>query len=622
MKKIYKFCITIILILSLTLPFVGCQDFLNDNILNEDTQPPDVNYTGNSVINSEYIDKICRDEFDYSAIYDENYKSAITITVSGYYEEKGLFGPTTKIDLYEIASGFIVDYDGYVISAFSPFEKMQTFNEIKGILFEGSSFSLEFLAYSINCDIALLRFTEEVSFVDENGQNKNGMPGVVEFENSDNLEYGENCAYIATSSDDEDYFSSLSEGIVSKPANTSNDFSHYINGYSGYESKIKTDYLIQTSITSNSGNEGCAMFNSSGAVVGVLTRNAENSTTYISNNGYGMSFCVPSTAVYEFIEACRLDTSKDYSDLAIEISSKTKTTDNYIANSNALSLKMGVIANNFYSSTGLNIIDENEIVYLNYQGEIAKDSSWANYIADNYQNFTVNVHVADSLGKSAGAGSGFLISKDGFIITNLHVVNTAASDENKNANQNVALANNVFCSFENGLKDGKRVAFKAEIVAYDKVQDIAVLKLFNNFKSYDEGNNLIDGFEKICKFANYSNLNVGEKVVAVGNALGYGSSVTDGVVSLVAMRAYEKTYGHEFIQTDCPINSGNSGGALFNTKGLVVGVNSMGAPSYENVSWAIPSKYVTKFLDLVKQNKTSVSVFIVNANLANKITYQ
>lgn len=623
MKKTGKFCISLILIFIISFSMVGCLIDSTDTDDGAQSSETSSAYDGNVVNEITYHDLTTAIEnFDYSQIYEENYKAVVSISVSGVYESQSFFGSTKTQDVFEIGSGFIIDADGYVLTAFSLFDYITQLTEVKGYLFDGSSYTLEFLAYSINCDIALLRFTETVSYTDESGQSQTGMPDVVEFANSDNLEYGENCAYIATVSDDEDFFVSISEGIVSKPKNTASDFSRYINGYPNYEKYITTEYLIQTSITTNQGNEGCALFDSDGAVVGILSKSAESTTTFSSNSGYGMSFCVPSTTIYEFIEACQKDENKDYSDLSIDIGESSYVQKNYIANSETLKIKSDSVANNFYRNTGFKIVSTSDVVELNYQGNIEKDSSLANYIADNYQNFTVNVYSADSKGNSSGAGSGFIISSDGYVITNLHVVNIAASNQADNANQNVTLAGAVYCGFENGLIDNNKVVFETDIVAYDKVQDIAILKLKNTFKHYNEEAILQEGFEKICKFADYTKLCAGENVVAIGNALGYGSSVTNGVVSLVAMSAYKTTYGHEFIQTDCPINSGNSGGALFNCDGLVVGINSMGAPSYENVSWAIPSDCVTEFLDAVKLLKDSTSVFIVNATLASGVSYQ
>ena len=95
--------------------------------------------------------------------------------------------------------------------------------------------------------------------------------------------------------------------------------------------------------------------------------------------------------------------------------------------------------------------------------------------------------------------------------------------------------------------------------------------------------------------------------MALGNAVGYGVSVSQGIVSNPAMTYYTSTYGYDLIQTDCPINSGNSGGPLFDKDGNVVGINTLGLElkGYDNYSWAIPSSFALTFLDLVNARTQS-----------------
>lgn len=104
--------------------------------------------------------------------------------------------------------------------------------------------------------------------------------------------------------------------------------------------------------------------------------------------------------------------------------------------------------------------------------------------------------------------------------------------------------------------DGQYILFPVEIVAYDQLEDMAILKLSNDFYYETAQDELVSGIENICDLD--TQITKGENVVAIGNALGYGLSVTDGVVSVAEMSGYYAEYGHDFIQTDCPINSGNS----------------------------------------------------------------
>lgn len=335
MKRIFKFCLSFIVAIGLAFSVVGCSvlDGLNERESaaknNADESGPTAEYEGNKVNQSNYNGvTYLEEDFDYNALYEENYKAVVTVSVTGTVSN-GFFGAK---EVTRVGSGFIISEAGYILTSASLIDKLNNLSEIEAILYNGDAFSVQTqgITQAANLDIALMQFSEEVSYQDENGQKMTGMPDVVEFSNSDDLEYGENCAYIATYSDSEDYFVSLAEGIVSKPKNTDSDFSDYINGKRGNEAYITADYLVQTSITSNEGNEGSALFDSEGKVAGVLTTKAEDIETYKRNNGYGMSFCVPSTAVYDFIEACAQD--PDYADLSVEIPESTKTEKNYISN--------------------------------------------------------------------------------------------------------------------------------------------------------------------------------------------------------------------------------------------------------------------------------------------------
>ena len=615
MKKLFKFCLSLFLALGFAFSLIGCR-LLESSDSTSVNDPENVDatapYDGNKVNQTQYNGiTYLEEEFDYTALYEENYRAVVTVSVTNSVKSNKV--PFVNAQAKEIGSGFIISDTGYVLTSLSLFGN--SFEEIEGILYNGESSSLEFLAYSINCDIALLQFSDTAL----------EMPDFVEFSNANDLEYGEYCAYIANISDDEDYFVALSEGVVSKPKNTDSDFSSYIDGYQGYESKITADYLVQTSITTNEGNEGAPLFDSDGKCAGIVTTKAQDTLTFRENYGYGMSFCIPSTAIYEFIESCVNDSSPnhDFSDLDINFPESTVQYNNYIANPDeVVSDKTDFFLRNFMSSSDTKVADATAVVDLIYQGQVDKQGGTVNYISNNFMNFTVNVLSANETGQHASSGSGFIISEDGYVITNLHVINAAADDEKENANEIVKLYPYVYCTFENGTYNGKKLAFEMKVVAYDKIQDMAVLKFVNEFRHYDMDKNLQVGFEKVCKLADYGALRLGEVVVAVGNALGYGASVTNGVVSMVSMAGYVDIYGHTFIQTDCPINSGNSGGPLFNSEGDVVGINSMGLPAYENISWAIPSDCIKEFIDLIQKNKSSRSVIIKDSILAASATYQ
>lgn len=175
--------------------------------------------------------------------------------------------------------------------------------------------------------------------------------------------------------------------------------------------------------------------------------------------------------------------------------------------------------------------------------------------------------------ESKSLGSGFVISQDGYILTNHHVVNNAEEIVVK-------------------LKDRRQL--EAKLIGSDERTDIALLKV--------EAKNL-----PIVKIGSPKQLQVGEWVLAIGTPFGFEQSVTAGIVSAKRRSLPGGNYV-PFIQTDVAINPGNSGGPLFNMKGEVVGVNSQiysRSGGYMGLSFAIPMDVV---MNVVEQIKTKGSV--------------
>jgi serine protease Do len=190
-----------------------------------------------------------------------------------------------------------------------------------------------------------------------------------------------------------------------------------------------------------------------------------------------------------------------------------------------------------------------------------------------------------------GLGSGFIVSEDGYILTNAHVVDGAE-------HVNVRLTD--------------RREFKAKVIGIDKQTDIAVLKI--DAKSLP-----------VVKLGKSSEANVGEWVVAIGSPFGFDNSVTAGIVSAKGRPLPDSPYVN-FIQTDVAVNPGNSGGPLFNLAGEVIGINSQiysRNGGYQGISFAIPIEVALNVEDqLVKHGKVSrgrlgVTVQEVNATLAD-----
>ena len=160
-----------------------------------------------------------------------------------------------------------------------------------------------------------------------------------------------------------------------------------------------------------------------------------------------------------------------------------------------------------------------------------------------------------------GIGSGVIFSNEGYIVTNLHILNSQ--------NINVKLYN------------GKN--YPASIIGIDKNADIAVLKI----STEDE--------LKPINISDSDNLKVGDRVLAIGNPYGIGISVSNGIISATG-RDYGNPY-LQLIQTDAAINPGNSGGALINENGNLIGINSKifsSTGAYQGIGFAIPSNLVVQ----------------------------
>ena len=176
--------------------------------------------------------------------------------------------------------------------------------------------------------------------------------------------------------------------------------------------------------------------------------------------------------------------------------------------------------------------------------------------------------------KRTGAGSGVILTADGYIVTNNHVVQDADELTVK-------------------LNDNRE--FKARIIGQDKTTDLALIKI--------EAKDL-----PAITVANSDDLKLGEWVLAIGNPFSLTSTVTAGIVSAKA-RSLGATPGsiESFIQTDAAINPGNSGGALVNARGELVGINAMlysQTGSYSGYGFAIPTSIMNKVVDDLRQYGT------------------
>jgi serine protease Do len=196
--------------------------------------------------------------------------------------------------------------------------------------------------------------------------------------------------------------------------------------------------------------------------------------------------------------------------------------------------------------------------------------------------------------RAGGLGSGVIVRADGYVLTNHHVIEGA---------EQVTVE----------LTDGR--SFKADVVGSDAASDLAVLKIAG-------ASNL-----KTLALGDSNAVAVGDVVLAVGNPLGVGQTVTMGIVSAKG-RATGGTSFEDFIQTDAPINQGNSGGALVNTDGQLVGINSqILSPSGGNIGigFSIPANMarnvMTQLIDhgAVRRGMLGVTIQPVTSDIARSL---
>lgn len=161
-------------------------------------------------------------------------------------------------------------------------------------------------------------------------------------------------------------------------------------------------------------------------------------------------------------------------------------------------------------------------------------------------------------------GTGFILTNDGYVVTNYHVVEgaTAATIITYDGNNN-----------------------RVTLVGYDKNMDIALLKISGSFER--------------LSLANSDNVQVGEKVIAIGNPLGLQFSVSEGIVS--ALNREGNNGLPIYIQTDAALNPGNSGGPLISKDGKVIGINNFKIGSSESIGFALESNYIKQAVNGISQ---------------------
>ena len=195
---------------------------------------------------------------------------------------------------------------------------------------------------------------------------------------------------------------------------------------------------------------------------------------------------------------------------------------------------------------------------------------------------------------STATGSGIIISEDGYIVTNNHVVDSSSS----NSYYELSKATSIKIKL-NSDTYGDNATYEATVVGQDSQTDLAVLKIEKTGLTAAE-------------FADSDQAVVGEFAMAVGSPLGLDTTVTQGIISAVNREVESDGTKYTCIQTDAAINSGNSGGALINSDGKVIGINTLklSGTGVEGIGFAIPINSATDVISQLKDHQKVLRPYI------------
>lgn len=210
-------------------------------------------------------------------------------------------------------------------------------------------------------------------------------------------------------------------------------------------------------------------------------------------------------------------------------------------------------------------------------------------IAERVNDVVVNVRSSSEMGENLG--SGFIIDKNGLIITNFHLISDVQSRRSSNQRETEAgpkLATNITVT----LNDGRH--FQASVKGFDEATDLALLQIVTDGKPLP-----------VADLGDSDALRVGEWVIAIGNPLGLDHTVTLGIISAKGRTGFGGQFD-DFLQTDAAINPGNSGGPLVNTQGRIVGINTMVLERTQGLSFSIPINSLKSILpQLVERGRVA-----------------
>lgn len=304
--------------------------------------------------------------------------------------------------------------------------------------------------------------------------------------------------------------------------------------------------------------------------------------------------------VFTTIIVSRIKTDNNFKNTETEISQNDSSTDYELQNSQNQYEALFLQTNENQKTEISENYESTELTYAGAQTNSVSLNSNPAYTQDEIQNISVyeacneavvNINTKtvaydwflEPYVQDGGSGSGSIIDKRGYVLTNVHVI--------QNATQ-------IYVSLYDGTQ------YKAEIVGTDIDSDLAVIKF-----TPPEGVSL-----RTISFADSSRLKVGQKVIAIGNPFGMERTMTTGIVSGLGrpIQNSNKRIIRNMIQTDTAINPGNSGGPLLDTSGKMIGINTMimsSSGSSSGVGFAVPSETAVRVVaDLLKYGKVQRGV--------------
>lgn len=234
-----------------------------------------------------------------------------------------------------------------------------------------------------------------------------------------------------------------------------------------------------------------------------------------------------------------------------------------------------ISAVSYTSQTTSQSLDVSDVAAQGLSSVVAVTNISVQEVQSFFNQFGRNGRGQTQLQETTSCGSGVIIYSDDsalYMVTNYHVVEGATT---------------LSVTFVDDQ------TYEAELCGYDETMDIALLKVSMDALSSDTLSQI-----SVVSVGDSDELVVGEQVVAIGNALGYGQSVTTGIVSALDRAVSTDTGSSTYIQTDAAINPGNSGGALFNMNGELVGINTakVSSTDVEGMGYAIP---ISQVLELI-----------------------